>query len=176
MKKYPHWVNTTDRPPVIDPKLKGHPRSALHCECNGGKYVAYYTNDKWYFRPKANNDELCPVPKSWLKDWYWLDETEHVGELQNIEEFLSEVLECNDVPVRLRHAALGLRLELKKVLEGNERFKLPDDETILNIALIFNDGKLDKNELANMVSMAQFIIDRLHENGDVKMPSSKEGR
>ncbi len=55
-----------------------------------------------------------------------------------------------------------------------QRFTMPTDEQLIKFALIFNDGKLDAEELANMTGMAQFILDRLHENGDIMIPSSKE--
>ena len=55
-----------------------------------------------------------------------------------------------------------------------KRFILPTDEQIVKMALIFNDGKLDPKELMNMVAMCMFVIDRLYENGDIMIPSSKE--
>lgn len=55
-----------------------------------------------------------------------------------------------------------------------ERFKMPSDSHLIKIAIIFNDGELDDAKLVNMVSMCQFVIDRLHENGDVSKKSSKE--
>ena len=58
------------------------------------------------------------------------------------------------------------------VKEG--RFKMPTDEQIVKTALVFNDGKLDPAELTNMVSMCMFVVDRLYENGDIMIPSSKE--
>lgn len=56
----------------------------------------------------------------------------------------------------------------------SHRFILPDDKDIIKIALLFNDGKIEEKKLTDMVAMAQFIIDRLNENGNVKIPSSKE--
>ena len=55
-----------------------------------------------------------------------------------------------------------------------ERFKMPTDEQIINIAIIFNHGVIDKHKLSDMVSMCQFVIDRLYENGDILKPSKKE--
>lgn len=55
-----------------------------------------------------------------------------------------------------------------------ERFKMPTDEQIVGIAILFNDGKLDKQKLSDMVAMTQYVIDRLYENGDILIPSSKE--
>lgn len=55
-----------------------------------------------------------------------------------------------------------------------ERFKMPTDEQVINIAIVFNHGVLDKHKLSDMVSMCQFVIDRLYENGDILKPSKKE--
>lgn len=55
-----------------------------------------------------------------------------------------------------------------------ERFKMPTDEQIIKIAIVFNNGVLDKDKLSDMVSMCQFVIDRLYENGDILKPSKKE--
>jgi hypothetical protein len=59
--------------------------------------------------------------------------------------------------------------------KNNEvRFNMPTDKDLIEIALLFNDGKIQKNKLAGMVGMCQFILDRLYENNDVTKPSSKE--
>lgn len=60
------------------------------------------------------------------------------------------------------------------IQDNGERFKMPSDDQIIKIALIFNDGRLDAEELANMVSMCEFVVSRLYENGDIMIPSSKE--
>jgi hypothetical protein len=53
-------------------------------------------------------------------------------------------------------------------------FRKPTDKEIVSVAILFNDGKLDKEKLSDMVAMADFIIDRLYENRDISIPSSKE--
>jgi hypothetical protein len=58
--------------------------------------------------------------------------------------------------------------------EGIQRIKMPVDKQLLDMALIFNDGHLDPIKLADMVAMCQFILYRLHENGDINIPSSQE--
>ncbi len=55
-----------------------------------------------------------------------------------------------------------------------ERFEKPSEESIIEIAIMFNEGKLDLDKLSDMVAMSQFIIDRLYENGNINKPSSKE--
>lgn len=65
---------------------------------------------------------------------------------------------------------------LSSPLEAQTRFILPTDEQIINTAFVFNDGKLDPEELTNMVSMCMFVVDRLYENGDMLIPSSKENK
>ncbi len=55
-----------------------------------------------------------------------------------------------------------------------ERFKKPSDEQFVKIAILFNDGVIESEKLRDMVAMSEFIIDRLYENGDVSICSSKE--
>jgi hypothetical protein len=70
--------------------------------------------------------------------------------------------------------------EPSSVPQANEllphvRFQLPSDQQVVELAILFNDGNMDKEILTKMVSLADFIIDRLYENGDISKPSSKEG-
>jgi len=55
-----------------------------------------------------------------------------------------------------------------------ERFKMPTDKQIIDIAILFNDGELDAEKLGGMVGMCQFVLDRLYENGDVGIHSKSE--
>ena len=55
-----------------------------------------------------------------------------------------------------------------------ERFKMPTEDQVLGIALIFNEGKVEKHKIADMMAMCQFVIDRLYDNGDILIQSSKE--
>lgn len=55
-----------------------------------------------------------------------------------------------------------------------ERFKMPTDDQVIKFALVFNDGKVEHHKLADMVGFLQMVIDRLYENGDILIPSSKE--
>lgn len=52
--------------------------------------------------------------------------------------------------------------------------KWPTEKQLVDVAILFNDGELDADKLGDMVGMSMFILDRLRENGDVKVPSSKE--
>jgi hypothetical protein len=52
--------------------------------------------------------------------------------------------------------------------------KRPTDKQVIDICILFNDGKLEAEKLADMVAPIDFILDRLFENGDVTIPSSKE--
>lgn len=60
--------------------------------------------------------------------------------------------------------------------DEKERFKMPTDKQIIDIAILFSqdNGVINKIELTNIVSAAQFILDRLFENNDVMKPSTKE--
>ena len=55
-----------------------------------------------------------------------------------------------------------------------ERFKMPTDQQFVEMAVLFNDGKLEPEKLADMIALAEFMIDRLYENGDVLIPTAKE--
>lgn len=58
--------------------------------------------------------------------------------------------------------------------EGKERFKRPTDQQVVGMAILVNDGKIEQEKLADMVALADMIIDRLYENGDITIPSLKE--
>lgn len=53
------------------------------------------------------------------------------------------------------------------------RFTMPSDDHLVKIAILFSDGKLDRDQLSAMVGMCQFVLDRIQENDDVTVPSSK---
>jgi hypothetical protein len=56
----------------------------------------------------------------------------------------------------------------------SQRFIMPTDKQLIDFAIIFNEGKLEPEKLADMVGMCTLILDRLFENGKVDIPSSKE--
>jgi hypothetical protein len=72
----------------------------------------------------------------------------------------------------LMHLAPAMRKALLEMEE--ERFTMPTDKQLIDIAVLFNDGVLDREKLTDMVSMCQLILDRLHEHGTIEKPSSKE--
>jgi hypothetical protein len=55
-----------------------------------------------------------------------------------------------------------------------DKWVRPTDNQLIEIAILFNNGKIQQSKLADMVGMCQFILDRLFENGDVTKRSSKE--
>jgi len=59
---------------------------------------------------------------------------------------------------------------------SDERFKMPTDKQLIEIMILFNKGKLQKNKLADMLSPCLLILDRLYENGDVTIPTKKENK
>jgi len=58
--------------------------------------------------------------------------------------------------------------------DSKERFEMPDDKTVIDFAILFNDGILDHEQLSNMVGMCQMILDRLYEHGNVTQKSKQE--
>lgn len=69
---------------------------------------------------------------------------------------------------------LGWDAAVKLFRQADVKFQLPSGKQLIDIAILFNDGKLERQKLADMVGMCQFVIDRLYENGNVMQPSSKE--
>jgi len=59
---------------------------------------------------------------------------------------------------------------------SDERFKMPMDKQLIEIMILFNKRKLQKNKLADMLSPCLLILDRLYENGDVTIPTKKENK
>ena len=59
-----------------------------------------------------------------------------------------------------------------------EPFKMPTDKQLIDIAILFSQdkGKINKLELTNMIAMSEFILNRLHENKDVMIPSTTESQ
>lgn len=54
-----------------------------------------------------------------------------------------------------------------------ERFKKPTDHEYVEIAVLFNQGKFD-DAVVDMIAMAEFIVDRMYDNGDIKHKSLRE--
>lgn len=61
---------------------------------------------------------------------------------------------------------------LKELAAG--RFKMPTDQQVIEFALVFNDGRIQPDKLADMVGFCQMVIDRLHDNGDIMVKSKQE--
>lgn len=55
-----------------------------------------------------------------------------------------------------------------------DEIKKPTYKQLIEIAILFNDGKIEKEKIADMVAMTDFVLDRLLENGDVNIPSKNE--
>jgi len=55
-----------------------------------------------------------------------------------------------------------------------ERFKKPTHEQVIEFALMFNEGNIDRQKLTDMVAMCQMILDRLYDNGDIMIKCKRE--
>ena len=55
-----------------------------------------------------------------------------------------------------------------------ERFNKPTSDQILEFAIVFNDGKVEREKLADMLGLCTMIIDRLYDNGDILIKSQQE--
>lgn len=56
----------------------------------------------------------------------------------------------------------------------SERFEKPTPTQLIETAILFNEGVVDKEKLADMISHTKFIIDRLYENGNMRTPTAQE--
>lgn len=63
---------------------------------------------------------------------------------------------------------------MEQYAAAQERFERPPTNVLFDFALAFNDGKLDKDKLVDMVSLGEFIIDRLYDNGNLRQKSKRE--
>jgi hypothetical protein len=66
-----------------------------------------------------------------------------------------------------------------RVAESNtwvkvERFIKPTEDQLIKAAVLFNDGKLEREKLADMLALVDFVVDRLYENGDITKPTINE--
>ena len=112
--------------------------------------------DEWRWRASKRN--FC--------DNYGRNPIEELGSEIEIIESISGVLEKIE----------ALTKAVNQPSVPGIRFTPPSDKQMVEIATLFNDGKLEADKLADMVAYGQLIIDRLYENGDVSVPSSKEER
>lgn len=53
-------------------------------------------------------------------------------------------------------------------------FIKPDIDTIVKFAIAFNSNMEDESRIVDMTAMAELMIDRLHEHGDLMKKCSKE--
>jgi hypothetical protein len=118
----------------------------------------YHMEDKNYRRIVAYPIEGKEMPES-IKS--------------KLEEYASQYSE-RDIEMIEKGVSIAIELAAQPNAGKQERFKMPTDKNIVDFALVFNDGKIEHEKLADMVAMCQFIIDRLYENGDILIPSSKE--
>lgn len=97
-----------------------------------------------------------------------------IADLKETVEKLSRRIteKDNEITIYLKQIA-DLKAKLEAA-ESKERFEMPDDKTIIDFAILFNDGRLDPEQLSNMVGMCQMILDRLHEHGNVRQKSKQE--
>jgi len=67
---------------------------------------------------------------------------------------------------------------LKKVCDflNEGRFIKPTSEDLINMAILVSedDGNVSEQELTNIGATCQIVVDRLYENGDIKIPSLQE--
>lgn len=82
--------------------------------------------------------------------------------------------DCPHYPESMSKMYDELKANLNNWRLADPRFNLPSSKQMLDIAILFNDGKLEAEKLAYMLAYGQFIVDRLYENGDIEIPSSKE--
>ena len=55
-----------------------------------------------------------------------------------------------------------------------ERFTKPTDDDLIKFAIVFNDGEINKEKLADLVGFAEMIINRLYDRGTIMQKSDDE--
>ncbi len=92
------------------------------------------------------------------------------------ELLLEGKYDAEDFDTNNYHAINELERQIDELDEEDSfgRFTKPTTEQLIDIAILFSDGKRDHLTLSEMVGMCNFVIDRLYENGDVLKKSSKE--
>ena len=104
----------------------------------------------------------------------WNELTQELNELIDIA-----IGEYENIPeIKEKDRKRILADVMQKIKESNssklERFKMPSDKSLVDIAIIFNGGRLQSKILTNMISYGLFILERLYDNGDIKIPSNNE--
>ena len=57
---------------------------------------------------------------------------------------------------------------------NESKWNMPTDKQLIEIAILFNEGKVEYEKLSEMVGMCQFVLDRLYENGTITKPTKAE--
>jgi hypothetical protein len=124
---------------------------------------------KMHFSKNGMKAHLDDLGNSWVKfGRFWLGTLGIDGKYSpdtKARETVDYILEaCNN-----HHRLLAENKALR-----DQKFNMPKFEHLLQVAILFNGGKLETDKLTDMVAMCQFVLDRLHENNDVTKASSKE--
>jgi hypothetical protein len=154
----------------------------------GGLYFCAITDDcfrSFHFNPDDKEDF-----EFWIGNvmWYLIEQPKSsVIPTDDYKQYITNLLYAayNDGKQQISTAVFDLfveeQIEVLKEFQSihpqsseRERFKMPTDKDLVGIALLFNNGKIQKRKLADMIGMCQFVLDRLYENNDVLRKSSKE--
>lgn len=65
------WINASMR----NPEVVNSWSDAFFCKAKGIKYVGYFVNNEWRIRLHINGEQTRAIPKSWLSDWFWLEDS-----------------------------------------------------------------------------------------------------
>lgn len=157
----------------IDEQITRYQNDIIEEENNGGK-----GSEHWSILHQSKGI------LSMVKDKINSMAIEEKGIDKDIDEFMKDMPLTIDEQIienlkRERDAWKLLAEQRKKQpIESDavEIFKMPTDKQLVDIAILFSQDKgvINKLELANMISMAEFILNRLYENKDVTIPSSIE--
>jgi len=61
-----------------------------------------------------------------------------------------------------------------KSSDNTARFNKPTPDQIVEFAIVFNEGEIDRDKLVCMVGFCQMVVDRLYDNGDIMKKSLQE--
>lgn len=167
-------------------QLKTKRREAYYMKRYGNLDKMYEVDDKFIAKldklshedeMKATDQDETPQER---RDKVW----NHANDMVRIEKaayafaetILGEPVPFPDDTIVTGYIA-GATAELQRYeLERTEapRFKKPTGMQMAEFALVFNDGKIVRDKLVDMVGYCQLVIDRLYDNGDIMIKSKRE--
>lgn len=114
------------------------------------------------------------TPKVWASAFYDFEVWNDLSPAEEMAVTLMQTLADLEDNQELQKDAIVETLLAFSKSESGERFTKPTDEEIIEAAILFNEGKLEIDELTSIVGCCEYLIERLYDNGTVKERSQRE--